>query len=259
MWLLQALCGVETLPSALVLRPWVSESEPPIGHPGIPTLLEAGVLVDDESVHPTVAGWLETLGAPDIVLAATVRRGDSHMRLAVARRGTKHVAASQCGDDVTIEEVPRIRSMRDLVPRILPLCGPTLHAAQFAPITVPSSALLERLAQVVRGDHTPAKALGSLGLDVDQREIVMSACDSPLMEASFAVIFHDGQGAHVTKSSAAITDTVKGRIVTGPVRGEDGRWWTEIVPGTADAAARALRSLVATVGGRTWETHNRLK
>ncbi|MBV8350070.1 MAG: hypothetical protein JOZ49_21955, partial [Mycolicibacterium sp.] len=31
MWLLQALCGLETLPSMLVLRPYVAAGGPPVG------------------------------------------------------------------------------------------------------------------------------------------------------------------------------------------------------------------------------------
>lgn len=257
-WIMQALCGIELLPSSLLLRPWVSASGPPTGHPGIDTLRESGALVDDETVHPTITAWLETLAGPDIALCANVRRGDDHMRLVIARRASRHVAASRCGDDVTIEEVGAVASMRDLVDRIMPLCGPPIDPARFVPITVPSSAFLDRLGQVVRGEHTPAKALGSLGMDAEQREIVMLAADAPLMEVSFAVIVHDHRGDNVGKASASITDTARGRVVTGPVRGDDGKWWTQIVPGTADAAAQALTSLVSTLGGRTWHDHSRL-
>src|SRR5271169_675849 len=41
-WLLQALCGVETLPSALMLRPYVAAAGPLVGHPGIAVLRNAG-------------------------------------------------------------------------------------------------------------------------------------------------------------------------------------------------------------------------
>ena len=42
------------------------------------------------------------------------------------------------------------------------------------------------------------------------------------------------------------------------MRGEDGTWWTHISPGTADAVARALRSLVCTLPTPGWREHSRL-
>lgn len=260
-WILQGLCGIELMAPAsdlLVLRPWVSASGPPT-HPDLGTLVDAGALAKDHSVHPTISAWLDTLAAPDIALCVNVRRGEQHMRMVVARRDHRHAALSRSDDDLTIEEVPAVTSMRDLVDRMLPLFGPPAEPARFAPATVPSQDFLDRIGEVVRGDHTAARALGSLGLTAEQREVVMLACDAPLMEASFAVTIHDHRGDHVSLASAAITDTALGRVVTGPVRGEDGKWWTQFTPGTADAAARALTALVATLGGRTWHEHHRNK
>lgn len=64
MWLLQALCGIEQLPAAMLLRPYVSASGRPSGHPGVEILREAGAIIDEDTVHPTVARWLETLASP---------------------------------------------------------------------------------------------------------------------------------------------------------------------------------------------------
>ncbi|MBV8346030.1 MAG: ESX secretion-associated protein EspG, partial [Mycolicibacterium sp.] len=121
-WILQGLCGIECLPAGLLLRPWVAAAGPPTWHPGIATLREAGALIDDETVHPTIRCWLEALGAADIELCVNVRRGDEHLRLVIARRERAHVAASRCGDDVTVEEVRNVSNVRDLVARILALC-----------------------------------------------------------------------------------------------------------------------------------------
>src|SRR5262245_22337011 len=58
-WLLQALCGVETLSVLLALRPYVATVGPPMSHPGIAILAEAGALLDDQTVHPRIADWIE--------------------------------------------------------------------------------------------------------------------------------------------------------------------------------------------------------
>lgn len=263
-WLLQALCGVEMLPSPLLLRPYVTASGVPGSHPGIPVLRQAGTLLDDDlTVHPSVARWIETLGAPDIALCVDVRRGTEFMRLVVARRDTMHVAISRSGDkdadNVTIEDVGTVPSLRVLYERILELCQRSrepIDAARFDPITVPSGDFVAGLGQVARGDHTPAVAFRGLGLTAQQRRIVLLAADAPQMEASFALLVHDARGDHVALASAAVIDTDEGRIVIGPVRGQDGTWWTQLVPGTVDAGAGALRSLVATMG-TTWANHSR--
>ena len=75
LWLVQALCAVETLPAVLVCRPFVSECGVPESHPGYAVLHEAGVLFDGDAVHPQVKLWMETLGNPDVVLSCLIHRG----------------------------------------------------------------------------------------------------------------------------------------------------------------------------------------
>lgn len=266
-WLLQALCGIEQLPAAMLLRPYVSAGGRPSGHPGIDILREAGAIVDDgDTVHPTVARWLETLASPDIALTVDVKRpGVEFMRMVIARRGKSHAAISRSGpdvaEDITIEEVAAPPSLRALFERIMALCdrgrGP-VEPAPLTPVTVRTADLVDSFAKIVAGDHTPATALAALSLNADQRRILTLAADQPLMEVSFALTIHDSRGEHVALASAAVTDTVEGRIVTGPILGEDRTWWTQIVPGTPDAGGSALRGLVATVG-TTWEGHSRFK
>lgn len=257
-WLLQALCGVETLPAALMLRPYVSAAGPPVGHPGVAILRDAGVLLDEHTVHPRVADWIEVLGAPDIVLCGGILRGQENLQLAVARRDDLHVAASRHDDNVTIEELGQVGSLRELVGRILPLCGAPVEPGDFEPLTVPSAALIDSLVQVVRGEATAAVALGGLGLSARQRRVLMRAADQPLTELSLVVVQHDGRGDHFSNGAVTVIDTAEGRIVTGPARNEDGTWWTHISPGTSDAVARSLRALVATLPTPTWREHSRL-
>ncbi|MCP9276913.1 ESX secretion-associated protein EspG [Mycolicibacterium arenosum] len=266
-WLLQALCGVELLPSPMLLRPYVGAGGVQYDHPGIPVLREAGVLIGDDepTVHPTVARWIETLGAPDIALCVDVRRGGEFMRLVIARRDEQHVAISRSGagdgDDVTIEAVGTVPSMRVLYERVMELCergAAPVEPARFEPITVRSAEFIAGLGDVARDDHTPAQAFRDLALTAEQRRLVMLAVDTPALEVGFGLLVHDARGDHVALASAAVTDTVEGRIVTGPVRGDDGTWWTQMVPGTSDAGGSALRSLMATMGV-DWSTHNRFR
>ena len=258
-WILQGLCGIETLPATLVLRPWVAEGGTPIGHPGVAVLAEAGALIDGQTPHPRIAAFIEALGGADIELCASVRRGEQQLRLVVARRGQLHVAASRCGDDVTLEEVGNVVNVRDLVARMLPLCGPDVEPARFDPISVRSAEFIDGLADMVRGEHSAGcGVLGGLGLSAEQRRIVMLATEAPLMEASFAVVVHDRRGDHVGLVSASVIDTEAGRVVTGPRRADDGMWWTQIMPGTSAAAARAVDAVVSSMGV-DWQEHSRDK
>lgn len=265
LWLLQALCGVETLPAILVTRPFVADVGPPASHPGIDTLVQAGAILtgDHREVHPQIRQWLDTLGAPDLALGAMIERRDPaggaprHLRVAIARRAAMTVAATRHADDVTIETLGAVPNLRALLARLLPLCGPPTAPADFDTIMVPTPDLLDGLASVVRGDHTPKVALARLGLSAAQQRVLTAAADHPLMEMSLGVIRHDTSGDHVGIAAVAVTDTVEGRVVTGPVRSDSGQWWTRIAPGTLAAGAAALTNLLGTVGVSDWYGHDR--
>lgn len=257
-WLLQALCGVETLPASLMLRPYVSAGDPLDRHPGFEVLRKAGVLLADDTVHPRVAEWIDVLGAPDVELFGNIVRGDDALQFAVARRDDLHVAASRHQDAVTIEDLGRVGSMRELVARILPLCGPPVQPVDFEPITVPTLELAQGLIEAVRGEHTPAVALGGLGLTARQRRVLVQAADQPLSTLSLGVVQHDSRGDNIGNAAVTVADITEGRIVTGPVRTEDGSWWTHVSPGTTDAVARSLRALVDTLPTPAWREQSRL-
>jgi hypothetical protein len=257
-WLLQALCGVETLPTTLMLQPYVSAAGPPVGHPGIAILREAGALLDDHTVHPRIAEWIDVLGAPDVELFGQIRRGDDYLHFAVARRDDLHVAASRHEDAVTIEELGRVGSPRELVERILPLCGPPVQPVDLEPVTVPMTALIDVLTDVVRGGQALSVAMAGLGLSGRQRRVLVGACDQPLTTLSMGVVQHDSRGDHIAQAAVTVIDTTEGRIVAGPVLSEDGTWWTHISPGTTDAVTRSLRALVATLPTPAWREHSRL-
>ena len=105
LWLVQALCGVETLPAVLVCRPFVSDCGVPEAHPGFGVLQDAGVLLEGRAVHPQVRLWVETLGNPDVVLACLLHREGQHLRVAIARRGDTTVAAARHGENLTVESL----------------------------------------------------------------------------------------------------------------------------------------------------------
>ena len=175
--------------------------------------------------------------------------------MVIARADHTHVAASRSGDDVTIEELQHVGDVRELVWRILPLFGATVEPARFDAITVRSDDFLTGLAERTRGVERPFRRLG---LSSEQRRMVTLATDKPPMEASFGVVVHDRSGGHVGLVSAAITDTELGRVVTGPVRADDGTWFTQIVPGTPAAAGRAVAAVVASMGV-DWLGHARYR
>jgi len=264
LWLLQALCGIETLPAVLVTRPYIADVGPPTAHPGLDALRDAGALLagDHPEVHPQIRGWLETLGAPDIVLGAMIERRShtgtaQHLRIAIARRGAMTVAATRHDQDVTVENVGAVPTMRALLARLLPLCGPDTTPADFDTIMVPTSDFLDGLTQVVRGEHTPKVALSRLGLTAGQQRVITAAADRPLMEMSLGIIRRDTSGDRVGIAAVAVTDTSEGRIVTGPVRSDSGDWWTTVTPGTLAAGAHALTNLLGTVGLSDWYGHDR--
>ena len=237
LWLVQALCAVETLPAVLVCRPFVSECGLPESHPGYAVLQEAGVLLGGDVVHPHVKLWVQTLGQPDVVLWCLINPAARH------------------GENVTVESLGPGMTLAGLVQRVLPLCGPAMVPASFDAVTVPTADLLSSLAQVLRGEHSPMVALGRLGMDADQHRIVTLAADHPVMELSMVVVTHgSNHQMQVSKTAATVTDTGAGRVVSGPVRSESGSWWTLIAPGSDAAILSALKSVMSTVGLAEWST-----
>ena len=256
LWLLQALCGVEQMPPVLVTRPFCDTGDPaerPWGHPGVEVLREKGLIFGDE-VHPQVRLWLETLGAPELVLAAMIRRGGQHLRVAVARRGEATVSAMQYEDDVTVEFLGHGVTVSNLVERLLPVCGPQVEPARFNAVTVPTADLLGGLGQIARGEHSAATVFGDLGMDSDQYRVVTMASDNPVMECAITALTPDDNGlVQVSRAAATVTDTELGRVLTGPIRSDNGSWWTLITPGSNAAVKSAVGAVLTMVGVREWE------
>lgn len=259
-WLLQGLLGIENLAPMLLLRPYVvGEGEgPPTWHEGVSTLTEAGVLLKDGSVHPQIAEWLDVIAIPDIQINAMIRRGENHLRVAIARRDDVHVSISRCEESVVIEEMGEILSLQGLVDRLLPLCGPAPAPARLEPLTVPTSELMHAIGSIMRGHHTPAAAMRNMDLTADQQRILVEASDKPDMELSLTIIQHGQTEDYVAEAAVAVTDCSYGRIVTGPLRGGDGRWMTQVCPGTPEAITRALSQLIKTLPNPLWRQHSRI-
>lgn len=255
LWLLQALCGVERMPAVLVTRPFTDTGDPaerPWGHPGVEVLREKGLVFGDQ-VHPQVRLWMETLGAPDVVLAAMIRRGGQNLRLAIARRGEVTVSAIQHEDDLAVEYLGHSATVSSLVDRLLPVCGPQVQPAQFDAVSVPTADLLEALGQVARGEHSAATVFTSLGMDSDQYRVVTMAADHPIMELSMTAMTPDDAGRiEVSRTAATVTDTALGRVLTGPIRSDNGSWWTLITPGTTAAIKSSVSAVLGMVGIREW-------
>jgi hypothetical protein len=150
-------------------------------------------------VHPQIRGWLETLGAPDIVLGAMIERRRhtgtaQHLRIAIARRGAMTVAATRHDQDVTVENVGAVPTMRALLARLLPLCGPDTTRPISTRSWCPPRTSSTDSTQVVRGEHTPKVALSRLGLTAGQQRVITAAADRPLMEMSLGIIRRDTSG-----------------------------------------------------------------
>ncbi|MBS9535989.1 ESX secretion-associated protein EspG [Mycobacterium sp. M1] len=248
---------MEQFPPLMMMRPFIAEADPPTGHPGLAVLKQAGVLDAEEAVHPQVRTWVEALGSPDVALCGDVARGASRLLFTIAKRGPVTVAMTRHEDDVVIENIGAVGSMRELAARILPVAGPPVAAAQFKPVMVPTADFMDGCAQIVGGEHSAAVVLSRLGLDADQRRVVTAAADRPLMTMSLLVMRAGRAKQDIGIASVAVIDTDAGRVVSGPVRSDNGAWWTMMAPGTVEAAGRALEALLGTVGVASWSEYRR--
>lgn len=56
----------------------------------------------------------------------------------------------------------------------------------------------------------------------------------------------------MSRTAATVTDTALGRVLTGPIRSENGSWWTLITPGTTAAIKSSVSAVLGMVGIRAW-------
>jgi hypothetical protein len=275
-WVLQALLGVETMPTSLRLRPYIPSvdgdgtvateyGDVPLSQTAeYQSLLAAGVIDHDGRVDDAVRDWMAVIGRPQREITVIIRRpkpddegpdGDDGPTPLVQER-----TMSICQRDRWVAMIARSDNEVVIAPlgeaaqadaQVELICDAVLHAfsdgppAAIAGVNVPSAALEQAITANIGMDrHVTASALARLGFSPDQIAVLWAA--TRMDESAMAVVTVSEHGVKKTYHPDVLTvaDTEFGRITISYTTGPDGTRWTSIWPTTPIALRQDLATLL---------------
>ncbi len=275
-WLLQALLGVEKMPTALRLRPFVPSidgggsvatdiGEIPLERTAeYASLLAAGVIDARGQVDEAVRDWMAVVGRPQREVVVVIRRpkpfdgtwttaGDQpalveERTMSICQRERWLAMIARSDDQVVLApvgEASRTDAQVELIGDTVLHALCTGQPAAISGFNLPSAALEQALTGTLGKEHPMvASALTRLGLTPDQVAVMSAAArlDESAM-AVVAVIDH-GVKPHVHPDVISVIDSELGRITISYTTGPDGTRWTSVWPTSPDALRQDIGNLL---------------
>ncbi|MDX1885208.1 ESX secretion-associated protein EspG [Mycolicibacterium sp. 120270] len=266
-WILQALLGVEKMPTALRLRPFIPSVDgdgtvaTEIGD--VPwsqtaeyqTHVAAGVIDRDGRVDDAVRDWMAVVGRPQREVLVVIRRPKpldgpvpddedvpaliEERVMSICQRDRWLAMIARSGEEVVLAplgEAARGDEQIDLI------CDTVLHAfshgqaAQISGFNVPSATFESTLKEnVPKGRPVMAAALARLGLSPDQVAVLSAACHLDESAMGVVSVIDHGIEKHFHPDVISVIDSEHGRITISHTTGPDGTRWTSVWPTTPDA------------------------
>lgn len=276
LWVLQALCGAETMPIGLgLLKPYIPSvhsdgmvetdagSVPLTATAEYDSLRRTTPPVIDSSgrVDDVVRDWMTVLSRADreVMLAirvpnepATETYGPtvSERTMVICRHQNRYLAmAARSGDEIVIGGVGESQTVDGqialMTQMLLPAFG-ECPPADLDGINVPKAALMQAIqAGAGRGAAGIAAALKSVGLSPWDAQVVTAA--TQLDASAMAVVTIMDRGAELRAHERVLTvaDTEYGRVTFCTKPGADGTEWMSIWPTTPDSLTRDLAEFLA--------------
>jgi hypothetical protein len=274
-WVLQALLGVEKMPTALRLRPFVPSidgggsvttdiGEVPLQRTAeYASLAAAGVIDERGQVDEAVRDWMAVVGRPQREVMVVVRRPkpfDGHVTTDKGPALVEERAMSICQRERWLAMIARSDDQVVLAPlgeasrtdtQVELICDTVLHAfsegrpAAISGFNLPSASLEQALTGTI-GKEQPvvASALTRLGLSPDQVAVMSAAARLDQSAMAVVTIIDHGIKPHVHPDVISVIDSELGRITISYTTGPDGTRWTSVWPTTADALRQDLGNLI---------------
>jgi EspG family len=275
-WVLQALLGIEKMPTALRLRPFVPSidgggsvvtdiGEIPLQRTAeYASLAAAGVIDDRGQVDEAVRDWMAVVGRPQREVMVVIRRPKPRDAFAPADDAAPALVEERtmsiCQRERWLAMIARSDDQVVLAPlgeaeyadaQVELISDTVLHAfssgqpAAISGFNLPSAALEKALTDT-RGRDQPlvASALTRLGLSPDQVAVLSAAArlDESAM-AVVAVIDH-GIKPQVHPDVISVIDSELGRITISYTTGPDGTRWTSVWPTSPDTLRQDVGNLL---------------
>jgi EspG family len=274
-WVLQALLGVEKMPTALRLRPFVPSidgggsvatdiGEIPLQRTAeYASLVAAGVIDERGQVDDAVRDWMAVVGRPQREVVVVVRRPkpfDGHVTTDEGPALVEERTMSICQRERWLAMIARSDDQVVLAPlgeasrtdtQVELICDTVLHAfsegrpAAISGFNLPSASLEQALTGTI-GKEQPvvASALTRLGLSPDQVAVMSAAARLDHSAMAVVTIIEHGIKPHVHPDVISVIDSELGRITISYTTGPDGTRWTSVWPTTTDALRQDLGNLI---------------
>lgn len=274
-WVLQALLGVESMPTSLRLRPFIpsvdGDGTVATTHGDVPlsqtaeyaSLAAAGVIDENGRVDEAVRDWMAVVGRPHREVVVVIRRPQpidgrvaaddaqalvQERTMSICQRERWLAMIARSGDEVVLAplgEAAQTDFQIDLI------CDTVLHAfadgtpAAISGVNVPSAAL-ETALNVSIGQDQPivATSLARLGLAPDQVAVLSAAIRLDESAMAVVTVIDHGVKPHVHPDVISVVDSDLGRITISYNTGPDGTRWTSIWPTSPDALRQDLANLL---------------
>ncbi len=275
-WVLQALLGVESMPTSLRLRPFIpsvdGDGTVATTHGDVPlsqtaeyaSLVAAGVIGEDGRVDEAVRDWIAVIGRPQREVTVVIRRpepsdgsepaGDDapalvqERTMSICQRERWLAMIARSDDEVVIAPLGEA-ALADAQVELI--CDAVLHAfsdgppASIAGVNLPSAALEQSLTENIGEDqHVIASALARLGLSPDQVAVLSAATRMDESAMAVVAVIEHGVKKKVHPDVLTVADTEFGRITISYTTGPDGSRWTSIWPTSPDALRHDLANLL---------------
>ena len=274
-WVLQALLGVESMPAALRLKPFIPSAH---GEGIVETdqgprllsetgeylaLVDAGVIDRAGAVDEMVRDWMTVIGRAERQAVLTVRHPvpdpaqdgpDAAGRTLVLCRHRRWMAmAARDGDAMVIGPVGESEDPAEQAELMCRTLIPALGEAAPADIegvNVPADQVIQAMqAAAPYGPEAVTAALSRLGLPPATVHAVIAAHDSSAAAmAVVSVLDRVGTERRLVAHPRVLTvaDTASGRLSFSTTTAADGRRWMSIWPATTEALHDDLAGLLAT-------------
>ena len=272
-WVLQALLGVESMPTALRLKPFI----PSVHHELIVettagpvpiaetaeylSLVQAGAISPSGAVDDPVRDWMTVLGRPDRQAVLTIRRPSGQAVhngelptvdervVVVCRYRPWLVMAARDGNDMVVDAVgetddPAVQA--DLMCQtLMPALG-VAAPADIDGVNIPADLMQSTLeAAVPQGRDATIAAMSRLGLQPQQAEVLAAATRLDDSAMAVAMVIDHDIAQHVHPRVVTVADTEFGRVSITTSTSADGKQWLSLWPATTDAVREDLYGLLS--------------
>lgn len=270
-WALQALLGVESMPTSLRLKPFIpsiheslmvdtTAGTVPLSKTAeYAALAEAGVIDAAGQVDAMVRDWMTVLGRPDREVVLTIRRPAPRSedpaapvlqeRVMVICRHRRWMAmAARDGNDMVIGPVGEADDAGQQIALMCQTLIPALGEAPAADIDG-ANVLADQVQSVMdkAAPHGPAAitaGLARLGLAPATVEAMVATQRMDSSAMAVVMILDHGRSLQALPRVLTIADTEVGRLVFSTSTGADGKKWMSIWPGTPAAVHDDLVDLL---------------